>query len=118
MADINDVRKALFAAYRNASRRPGGIEGGFCEGWCVVKYPALRDANTPEQFAEPYELEVYSYALGPSRIYHFKKADKESHPNYYTWCGPDIFALAVRVIGDWDAEAEAREQEDAEGNWE
>lgn len=118
MADIGDVRKALFAAYSKAARRPGGIEGKASEAWCAVKYPAWWDAKTPEQFAEPYELEVYSYALGPSRSHYFRRADKESHPNYYTWCGPDIFALAVRVIGEWDDEAEAREQEDAEGDWE
>ena len=118
MADIDDVRKALFAAYSKAARRPGGIEGKASEAWCAVKYPAWWDAKTPEQFAEPYELEVYSYALGPSRSHYFRRAAEESHPNYYTWCGPDIFALAVRVIGEWDAEAEAREQEDAEGDWE
>jgi hypothetical protein len=108
--DITDVRKALYAAYAKAAKRPGGIEGKSSEAWCEVGYPNWWEVKTEDEFLRPCSLMVYSYALGPSRRHYFELADKESHPNYYTWRGPDIFALAVRVINEW---ADEIGQEDA-----
>ena len=41
MADINDVRKALFGAYKKKEQSEGGIEGKDSEGWCEVLYPTF-----------------------------------------------------------------------------
>lgn len=107
--DIRDVREALWRAYRVAL--DNGLDGWkSSEAYCDVKYPAYFTSEDEAEFFQPYELEVYSYALGPSRSHYFRRAATESQPNYYTWCGPDIFALAVRVIGEWERKF-VREQE-------
>lgn len=108
--DINDVRVSLYNAYRKLADQPGGIEGKMSEGHVNLKYPTYWDSENVADFCEPYGIEIYSYALGPSRSHYILKEEKESHPNYYTWCGPDIFGLAVKVINSWADEIGADEE--------
>lgn len=98
---IDDVRKALKEAYDTARKHPDWEGGKSSEAHCSVHYPSIYQK---EPFSNPYKLDVYSYALGPSREHYFIRADKEAHPNYYTWEAPDIFAKAVEVISGWAAE--------------
>lgn len=109
-ATIEDVRRALWKAYVDLVREDVDGEWKSSEAWCEVSYPnfweCLDDDEAdggvpPSRFQEPTSLMVYSYALGPSRHHYFHRADTETHPNYYTWTAPDIFAKAVEVIDGW-----------------
>lgn len=101
MATMADVRAALLRAYGAAQKSPDGIEGKSDEAHCTLRYQSWWE--TEGDFNEPYQLEVYSYALGPSRRHYFDRAEKARQVNYYTWEGPDIFAKAVEVIDGWAA---------------
>lgn len=101
MATIRDVRDALKEAYDKLDRCEPGWGGKSSEAWCSVSYPSRFSDN---DFYEPCALTVYSYALGPSREHYFNRAEKDGHPNYYTWESPDIFAKAVEVIRGWASE--------------
>jgi len=107
-ATIEDVRRALWRAYEIERIARGDLGGKSSEGTCTVEYPTVWEhhddgllGDMPLGFAEPIGLMVYSYALGPSRQHYFHRAAEESHPNYYTWYAPDIFAKAVEVINGW-----------------
>ena len=110
MADINDVRRALFEAYKKKEQSEYGIEGKSSEGWCEVLYPTFWDCETIDEFLKPCGIMVYSYALGPSRQHYFKYAEKEKQENYYTWYAPDFFAKAVEVINRWAEDVSNRMQ--------
>jgi hypothetical protein len=101
MADINDVRKALFNAYKKKEQSEDGIEGKSSEGWCEVLYPTFWECETIDEFLKPCGIMVYSYALGPSRQHYFMYAKKEKRGDYATWYAPDFFAKAVEVINSW-----------------
>jgi len=101
MADINDVRKALFEAYKKKEQSEDGIEGKSGEGWCEVLYPTFWECETIDEFLKPCGVMVYSYALGPSRQHYFRYAEIEKNDDYTTWYAPDFFAKAVEVINSW-----------------
>ena len=105
MADINDVRKALFEAYEKKAQSEDGIKGKSSEGCCEVLYPTFWDCETIEEFLSPCGIMVYSYALGPSRLHYFKYAEKEKQEDYHTWYAPDFFAKAVEIINSWIEDA-------------
>jgi hypothetical protein len=112
MADMADVRKALLALYRKAAAA-GQLEGKSDEAWCDVAYPTYWDAGENEaEFLLPHRLMIYSYALGPSRQ-HYIERGPEKVVNYYTWRAPDIFAKALEVIADWDADLTVRIEDGA-----
>ena len=98
MATMQDVRDALKRAYKKAAEQPCGIEGKSSEAHCSLHYP---NWWSEQNFDEPYSLEVYSYALGPSRSHYFNRAECDRQVNYYTWESPDIFAKAVEIIDGW-----------------
>jgi len=99
--DIDDVRRALWAAYKKEEKSEYGIEGKSNEAFCSVEYPNYWECETEEEFLMPDALMVYSYALGPSRTHYFKYGKKDKEINYYTWESPDIYAKAVEVINSW-----------------
>ena len=98
---IEDVRKALWDAYKRADESELGIEGKSSEACCEVFYPSYWECDSFEQFVKPSGLCVYSYALGPSRTHYFYFGDEERQINYYTWVSPDPFKKAVEVINSW-----------------
>lgn len=113
MSDLAAVRRALVEAYTRLQEIDGCVEGKSGEMLVTVEYPTWWDVQDGADPMEPTALMVYSYTLGPSRSHYFYRAEKESHPNYYTWYGPNPFAIAERVIREewWPtpAECEARE---------
>ena len=113
MTDITDVRRALWAAYQHAADI-GEIEGKSSEAWCEVRYPTFWDADSEEQFLQPSELMVYSYALGPSRQHYFQRSSVDKRVDSNTWKSPDIYAKAVEVIGEWVAAFDKLVAENAE----
>jgi hypothetical protein len=98
---MNDVRFALWAAYKKLEVTKHGIEGKGSEGWCELKFPTFWDCQDADDFLEPISLMIYSYALGPSRSHFFKRGKVDRKVNYYTWEAPDIYAKAVEVINGW-----------------
>lgn len=104
MANMDDVRRALYNAYKLESEGPDGVEGKRGEGYCQLLYPTWWDCKTEEEFLKPCGIMVYSYALGPSREHYFMYAEKEGHPNYYTWEAPDFMARAIEVINSWGSD--------------
>lgn len=99
--NMTDVRKALWKAYKKAEKREYGIEGKSSEAWCELRYCTFWDVEDEEDFIEPYEIMIYSYALGPSRRHFIRRGDSDRQINYYTWESPDIFQKAVDVINEW-----------------
>lgn len=101
MKTMDDVRAALLAAYRKQAAS-GPIEGKSSEGWCALHYPVVWDfLDEGAGFNEPSAIEIYSYALGPSRSHYINRGKVDRQVNYYTWESPDIFAKAVEVINGW-----------------
>lgn len=98
--DITDVRKALKAAYDKATQDPEYC-GKLNEAYTEVCYPNYWHDEENHRFYEPFQLMVYSYALGPSRAHYFIKSNEDEQVNYYTWHCKDIFATAVQVINEW-----------------
>ena len=101
MSDINEVRKALWLAYKKLEATEEGIEGKSVDGCCELLYPNIWDCKSIEQFSTPSCIMVYSYALGPSRQHYFYQGNKESNPNYYTWISKNMYKKAVEIINQW-----------------
>ena len=100
---MTDVREALWNAYK-IEEQEGGIEGKSSEAYCELIYPTYYSCKTIEKFSKPYGINIYSYALGPSRMHHILYAETENKRNYYTWESPDIYAKAIEVIESWTEE--------------
>lgn len=104
---IEDVRRALWSAYKRQEQLPCGIEGKSSEAWCEVQYPTYWDClDSPDDFLRPCGVMVYSYALGPSRRHYFNRAERDRQVDSNTWESPDPFAKAVEVINGWAREGE------------
>jgi len=103
VASIEDVRRALWAAYETLYTVSGEICGKSDEAVCHVIYPSWWEWEGEKglNFFEPIGLMVYSYALGPSREHYFWRGVGDYQSNYYTWHSPDPFQKAVEVIGEW-----------------
>ena len=102
MANMVDVRVALFNAYKKESESEFGVEGTSSEGYCELMYPTWWDNNNDiENFCEPYGIMVYSYALGPSRRHYFVKPGIGYTEDYATFIAEDFYAKAVEVINSW-----------------
>ena len=101
MATMEDVRRALWAAYKKQDATPDGIEGKSSEAWCELNYPTYWECETEVEFLNPCGVMVYSYARGPSRQHYFNVGKEDRQVNYYTWESPDPYAKAVEVIGQW-----------------
>jgi hypothetical protein len=99
--NMEDVRRALWKAYKKAEKREYGIEGKSSEAWCELQYPTYWDAENEDDFIEPCGIMIYSYALGTSRQHYIKRGKVDKQINYYTWQSPDIFRKAVEVINEW-----------------
>lgn len=108
-ATIEDVRRALWNAYSEATSSPEYM-GKSSEAYVELYYPNFFECKTLEEFMKPKGLMVYSYALGPSRQHYFDFSDKESQPEYYMWRSPDPFAKAIEVIGEWMKEFRERDE--------
>lgn len=106
---IQEVREALWKAYKEAEKSEDGIEGKTSEAYCELMFPTYWDCSSLEEFCQPIGIMVYSYALGPSRRHFFFRGEEETHPNYYTWYSPDIFKKAVEVIESWERDIEERD---------
>lgn len=105
--DMNDVRVALWRAYKKRAESEGEIDGKSSEGYCELLYPTYWECNTEDEFKTPHGIMIYSYALGPNRKHYIycgipRKADSN------IWYSPDIYRKAVEVINSW------MEDEDAE----
>ena len=113
MATIADVQQALLDAYATLDRVYPDWVGKSSEGMVGVHYPSLwkiRDGVDPGVS----HVSIWAYALGPSREHHFVRAERNAHPNYYTWESRDPLAEAVRVIKEWEADLlKGREEDDA-----
>lgn len=107
MATIDDVRAALWAAYKKLEATEHGVEGKSSEGWCELQYPTFFDCQSSAEFADPCGLMIYSYALGPSRAHYFNRGKIDRQVNYYTWEAPDFYAKAVEVVNSWAAAVDA-----------
>ena len=103
MADIHDVRVALWRAYQKLAES-GGIDGKSSEGYCELLYPTIWDAQSVEEFCRPEGVMVYSYALGPNRQHYFWRGPVDRQKESNQWFAPDPFAKAVKVIEEWEAE--------------
>ncbi len=101
---IDDVRKKLWGAYERLRKEEGGIEGKSSEARVLVKYLPIWEAKTLDEFLVPYEIEIYSYSLGPSRRHFFTFDEEYSKPDYNAWRGPNICQLACDAIDEWEAE--------------
>jgi hypothetical protein len=106
MATMDDVRAALWAAYKKLEATKYGIEGKTSEGLCELQYPTYWDCQEAAAFAEPSGLMIYSYALGPSRTHYFNRGKVDRQVNYYTWEAPDFYAKAVEVVNGWAADVD------------
>lgn len=107
MATMDDVRAALWAAYKKLEATKYGIEGKTSEGLCELQYPTFWGCQDATTFAAPCGLMIYSYALGPSRTHYFNRGKVERQVNYYTWEAPDFYAKAVEVVNGWAAAVDA-----------
>lgn len=107
--DITDVRKALKKAYDKAVQDPNYC-GKMSEAYTEVCYPSYWQSELREDFDKPYQLMVYSYALGPSRNHYFIQSDKDRQVNYYTWHCTDMYATAVEVINGWSESYHAEDE--------
>lgn len=105
-ATINDVRLALWDAYRRLEAR-GFDAVKDADGLCEVEYPNFWSCDTPEQFAEPRCLMIYAYALGPNRRHYIFKGKRKRRLREGEWEAPDIFGYALELIAEWLAENEA-----------
>lgn len=103
MKTMDDVRRALWAAYKTLEATFEGIEGKSSEAWFELQYPTYWECETLEDFLKPCGIMVYSYALGPSRSHYFRLGKVDREVNYYTWESPDPCAKAVEIIGQWAA---------------
>lgn len=101
--DMQDVRAALYIAYKRLGATSYGIEGKSSEGWCELQYPTYWDCETGEEFLQPCGIMIYSYALGPSRRHYINRGKIDRQIDSTTWESPDIFRKAVEVISEWDA---------------
>jgi hypothetical protein len=107
MTTIEDVRKAFWLAYIKLAQN-GGIEGKFSEGLMEVTYPTYWDCEREEDFSQPIQIDLYSYALGPSRMHHIIKKGADHKPNYYTWETRNVIETALKVIAEWDKELDTQ----------
>lgn len=100
MNTIEGVRRQLWRTYQKCSNHC--LEGKSGEASVCIYYPPFWDIESEDDFLRPTTIEVYSYALGPSRRHYFELGKKESHPNYYTWISPDPYKKAIEVIQQWE----------------
>jgi len=105
--DMEDVREALWYAYKKEEESEYGVEGKSSEAWCELQYPTWWDCETLEEFKKPCGIMIYSYALGPSRTHYINYGEEDKQINYYTWESPDIYTKAVEVINSWVDEENA-----------
>jgi hypothetical protein len=103
MATMNDVRAALWAAYKKLEAKDGVIEDKSSEGLCELQYPKFWNCQDAATFAEPCGLIIYSYAFGPSRRNCFNRGEADRQVNYCTWEAPDFYAKAVEIVNSWAA---------------
>lgn len=98
---IDDVRHALWNAYKKLAASEHGIEGKSSEGWCELLFPTYWSCETADEFCEPCGIIVFSYALGTSRRHYFNAGKVEKQIDHCTWESPDFLAKAVKVINGW-----------------
>lgn len=111
MTTIEDVRRALWAAYQKAFQQPDYM-GKSSEGYCELLYPHMFEVQNEDEFLEPNGLMVYAYALGPSREHYFHKGPKDKQTEYWRWESPDFYAKVVQVINGWAANLDWRYGDD------
>ena len=104
MADMSDVRSALWNAYDKLRKSEYGIEGKSSEAYCELMYPAIWDCEVVGEFLLPSGIMIYSYALGPSRRHYINRGQVDREVNYYTWESPCIYKKAIEIINMWAAE--------------
>lgn len=101
MKTIEDVRRALWKAYKKQQESEYGIEGKLSEAYCELQFPTFWNCETEEEFLKPRGIMIYSYALGPSRSHYVNYGPEDKEVNYYTWESPDIYKKAIEVIESW-----------------
>lgn len=104
MADMSDVRRAVWEAYKREERTEEGIMGKSAEGACELLYPTYWECETLDEFLTPSGIMIYSYAIGPSRGHHIWRGEKDQQIDSRTWESPDIYAKAVEVVRGWMAD--------------
>lgn len=78
------------------------------DGQIRVKYPPFWHDGWQEP--EAYSIEIYSYALGPSRNHTWTKG--EGKDTYYDKYGDDPFSMALADVKEWQREMRADLTED------
>ena len=102
MANMADVRRALWRAYEKAASTEYGIDGKASDGWVELRYPTYWECETEDEFLQPCGIMIYSYALGPSRRHYINRGDEDRRVDHNTWESPDIFEKAVEIIESWE----------------
>lgn len=111
---IDDVRRALHAAYGEAHLNPDATwKRG--DGAVTVHYPAYLDDFQPpplEEFMMPEYIIIWSYLLGPHRQHHVYYAPQVNKTKDDQWYGPDVFTLALEMIEGWVQQMRAERADD------
>jgi len=107
LATLTEIRAVLRDAY--AEYLAGGDPcTKSSDGHIQVKYPPFWHDGWQEP--EAYSIEIYSYALGPSRNHTWTKGKgKGSYADKY---GDDPFAMALADVREWQREMRADLAED------
>lgn len=109
LAKFSRIRKLLAYGYERNWRFDDGMHKS-SDGYCAVFYPkAWEDEGCGG--IEPSGLEIYSYALGPSRMHYFHKGSGRG--DYAEFYSADPFQTALEEVSKWIKEQDERLAEDS-----